>query len=148
MAEQVKAQLVGDKAQALAREAGEAALAAWKGGTAPAGLQPAVTVSRDRPSVVGPKEVAAAMKLDVSTLPAWGGVDLGRQGHAVLKVTGVQPREPAAPELAAQELRQYEQWWTSAEGAAYYEHLKQRFKVDIKVPRPAPKSATTGQNNG
>ncbi len=144
VAERVKAQLVGDKAQALAREAGEAALAAWKGGTAPAGVQPAVTVSRDRPSVLGPKEVAAAMKLDVSALPAWGGVDLGRQGYAVLKVTGVQPREAAAPELAAQELRQYEQWWTSAEGAAYYEHLKQRFKVDIKVPRPASKSATNG----
>jgi peptidyl-prolyl cis-trans isomerase D len=33
------------------------------------------------------------------------------------------------------------QWWSEAEGLAYYETLKQRYKAEIKVPRPLP--ATT-----
>ena len=45
---------------------------------------------------------------------------------------------PAA-EIATQELRQYDQWWSSAEGQAYYEALKKRLKVEVKVAKPVVK---------
>ena len=36
----------------------------------------------------------------------------------------------------AMQKQQYLQWLAGAEGAAYYELLKARFKVQIKVDRP------------
>ena len=38
----------------------------------------------------------------------------------------------------ADPLQQFDQWLGTAEGMAYYELLKQRFKVQIKAPRPTP----------
>ena len=47
--------------------------------------------------------------------------------------------------LLAQEVQQVNQWWSSAEGEAYYETLKDRFKARILVPRPAANAAPTAQ---
>jgi peptidyl-prolyl cis-trans isomerase D len=45
---------------------------------------------------------------------------------------------PASTEVAAKQDRaQYAQWWTAAESQAYYGLLKERFKANITVPRPA-----------
>jgi peptidyl-prolyl cis-trans isomerase D len=38
--------------------------------------------------------------------------------------------------MAKQEAQQYGQLWASAESLAYYELLKDRFKVQFKVPKP------------
>lgn len=134
--DRVKDLLLNQKAQALAREEAEKNLAAWKGGSE-AKLPPAVLVSRDKPGTLRPKELSAALRADMGTAPAWLSVDLGDQGFSVLKVSKIVPREPPTAEVATQELRQYGQWWASAEGAAYYNALKKRFKVEIKVPQPA-----------
>jgi peptidyl-prolyl cis-trans isomerase D len=64
------------------------------------------------------------------------GVDLGAQGYAVAKVNRLVPRQTPNEQVAQQERQQYLQWWSNAEGLAYYELLKDRFKVQIKVPRP------------
>ena len=55
----------------------------------------------------------------------------------MVKVNRVQPREVGkqAGEEAAQR-QQFQQWLGTAEGIAYFEMLKERFKVQIKVPRP------------
>ena len=66
----------------------------------------------------------------------WTGVDLGAAGYMVVKVNRVVPRQAPDAQRAQQERQQYEQWLTTAEGLAYYELLKQRFKVQIKAPRP------------
>lgn len=134
--DRVKDLLLNQKAQALAREEAEKNLAAWKGGSE-AKLSPAVLVSRDKPGTLQPKELSAALRADMGTAPAWLSVDLGDQGFSVIKVSKIVPREPPTAEVATQELRQYGQWWASAEGAAYYNALKKRFKVEIKVPQPA-----------
>ena len=134
--DRVKDLLLNQKAQALAREEAEKNLAAWKGGSE-AKLSPAVLVSRDKPGTLRPKELSAALRADMGTAPAWLSVDLGDQGFSVIKVSKIVPREPPTAEVATQELRQYGQWWASAEGAAYYNALKKRFKVEIKVPQPA-----------
>lgn len=131
----VREVLLNERAQALAKAEGEKALAAWKAG-GEAKLNSAVVVSRNKPEGLQTREVMAALSADLTQAPAWVGVDLGPQGYTVIKVLKVQPREAPAPDMAKQEVQQYEQWWTSAEGQAYYELLKKRFKVDIKVAKP------------
>ncbi|MNF17939.1 hypothetical protein D3C80_2217410 [compost metagenome] len=72
----------------------------------------------------------------MNALPAWVGVDLGDQGYAVVKVNAIVPRPAQDAQAVAAQKQQYAQWWAGAEGAAYYELLKARFKVQIKVDRP------------
>ena len=52
----------------------------------------------------------------------------------------------AKQQLWTQAKPQYVQWLATAEGLAYYELLKQRFKVQIKVPRPEAVTAVTAEN--
>lgn len=135
--ESVKERLVAQRAAELAREEGEKKLAAWKAGGDTAGLNAAVTVSRDNPQGVLPQVLTAALSADPKGLPAWVGVSLGDQGHAVVRVDKVLPREPGDEQRLAQEVQQYTQWWSAAEGQAYYDMLRERFKVRILVPEPA-----------
>ena len=76
------------------------------------------------------------MSVDQGALPAWVGVDLGDDGYRVAQVTRLVEGAPVPAETAAQRHQQYLQWWTNSEALAYYELLKQRFKAQIKVPRP------------
>jgi peptidyl-prolyl cis-trans isomerase D len=107
-------------------------------------LQPVAVVSRDKPQGLQPQELSAALRADTANLPNWVGIDLGAQGYAVLKVIKQQNRETPTAEQATQELRQYGQWWASAEGQAYYNLLKKRLKVEMKVPQPVVGSAKQG----
>ena len=66
---------------------------------------------------------------------------MGDLGYVVAKVNRVLPQTTPEPQISAQRHQQYVQWWSEAEGLAYYETLKQRYKAEIKVPRPLP--ATT-----
>jgi peptidyl-prolyl cis-trans isomerase D len=84
-----------------------------------------------------PKQVIeAALRADPAKLPALVGVDLGPEGYAVVKVNKLLPRDTVAPQQAQQEIAQFTRAWGTAETLAYYELLKQRFKVQINVPRP------------
>ena len=140
--EKVRTLYVAEKSAQLARAEGEAKLAAWKAapGSA-AGLSAPVTVSRDQPQNQPAPVVTAALHSPVDKLPAWEGVDLGPQGYAVLKVNRIVEREASDDAQARMERQQYTQAWGTAEALAYYELLKQRFKVQIKAPRPTAESA-------
>ncbi|MDO8904740.1 SurA N-terminal domain-containing protein [Hydrogenophaga sp.] len=133
----VQGRLVAQRSAEMAREEGERKLEAWKAGGDTAGLAAAVTISRDNPQGVLPQVLAAALSADPKALPAWVGVSLGGQGHAVVRVDKVLPREAGDEQRLAQEVQQYTQWWSAAEGQAYYDMLKERFKVRILVPEPA-----------
>ena len=133
--------LIAEKSAELARKDAEAKKAAWTGNAAPAaGLAPAVVVSRDQtqnlPRAVGD----AALRASPDSLPSWVSADLGSQGTAVVKVLRIIPREGVDAQQAAQQRQQLQQWWTTAEGFAYYEMLKERFKVQIKPTRPQSSS--------
>lgn len=141
---QVRKRLMGEKAQAMAREAGEKALAAGKAGETLPKLSALQVVSRDKPLTLTPKELTGVLRADMANAPAWVGLDLGAQGYAVYKVVRTLERDAPAAGVAEQELRQYGQWWGSAEGMAYLNALKTRFKVEIKVPRPAQISLAGG----
>ncbi|WP_234263109.1 SurA N-terminal domain-containing protein [Hydrogenophaga sp. NFH-34] len=134
--EQVRAQLVAQRSAQLAREAGAQRLEALKAGGDASGLPAAVTVSRDQPQGVSAAVLRAALSAPATTLPAWAGVDLGAQGYAIVKVEKLLPRSEAEAARRTQERQQYAQWWTTAEAQAYYETLKDRFKVRILVPEP------------
>ncbi|WP_288482409.1 SurA N-terminal domain-containing protein [uncultured Acidovorax sp.] len=133
--------LIAEKSAELARKDAEAKKAAWTGNAAPAaGLAPAVVVSRDQTQNLPRAVVDAALRASPDNLPAWVSADLGSQGTAVVKVLRIIPREGTDAQQAAQQRQQLQQWWTTAEGFAYYEMLKERFKVQIKPTRPQSSS--------
>jgi peptidyl-prolyl cis-trans isomerase D len=131
----VRERVVAAKAAELARKEGEARLAAWKAQPDSAQLPPAIVVSRQASSE--PRQVVeAALRADPTKLPALAGVDLGAEGYAVVKVNKVLPRETQAADRAKLETEQYNRAWGNAEALAYYNMLKDRFKVQINVPKP------------
>ena len=133
--------LIAEKSAELARKDAEAKKAEWTGNAAPAaGLAPAVVVSRDQTQNLPRAVVDAALRASPDNLPAWVSADLGSQGTAVVKVLRIIPREGVDAQQAAQQRQQLQQWWTTAEGFAYYEMLKERFKVQIKPNRPQSSS--------
>lgn len=134
--DQVRARLVAQRAAELAKEEGEKQLAAWKGGADARALGQTLTVSREAPLDLDPRVLDAALSADPKALPAWVGVSLGDQGYAVVQVQDVKARSDVPAERLAQEVKQVAQWWSGAEGLAYYETLKARYKASIKVPKP------------
>jgi peptidyl-prolyl cis-trans isomerase D len=92
-----------------------------------------VTVSREQKQQVPNEVVEAALKANTKTLPAWVGVDLGAAGYAVVKVEKVLARDAAQTQNRDRERAQYAQWWASAEAMAYYNLLKEKFKVQTKA---------------
>jgi peptidyl-prolyl cis-trans isomerase D len=138
--EEVKAQLreqvVAAKSAELARKEGEAKLAAWKAAPASAQLGAAEPLSRQDAAKQPRQVIDAALRADPAKLPVLVGVDLGPQGYAVMQVNKVLPREAPPAAQAQQEQQQYGRAWAMAEGIAYYDTLKERFKVQILVPKP------------
>jgi peptidyl-prolyl cis-trans isomerase D len=140
--DKVRDKVIAAKSAELARKDGMAKLAAWKANPASAQLPAAVVVSRQQTQQQPAPVIEAVLRADPTALPAFTGVDLGEQGYAVAKVAKVVPREAPSPEQAKAEREQYERLWASAEGMAYYNLLKTRFKAQILVAKPedtAPK---------
>ena len=135
--DKIRAQLVTERAAVLAKTEGEAKLAAWTTKADGATFGAPVTVSRRESQSQPLAIIDAALRADASKLPALVGVDLGTQGYAVVRVTKVVPRTPSAPEQAQQENAQVGQSVAAAEDVAYYNLLKERFKAEILVPKPA-----------
>jgi peptidyl-prolyl cis-trans isomerase D len=135
--DKVRERVVAAKAAELAKKDGAEKLAAWKANPASANLPAAITLSRQETQQQPQAVIEAALRADPAKLPAFAGVDLGEQGYAVVKVDKVLPREAPAPDAAKLQSQQYAQWWSSAETLAYYNMLKDRFKVQINVPKPS-----------
>jgi peptidyl-prolyl cis-trans isomerase D len=123
-------------ALAAARQAGLDKLTAWKADAAQASLGKAEVLTRSAANKWPPALLEAVMLAPAQPLPAWVGADLGAQGYAVARVNKVLP----SPDLTSrqQERAQLAQWMSTAEGLAYYNYLKERYKVVIKEPRPSP----------
>ena len=132
----VRERLVAARAAELARKDGEARLAQWKSRPAQAESSPAVIVSRDQPQGLLPKVLDAALRADPAALPAQVGVDLGADGYAVLNVKRIVSHTAPDDAVAKQSRSQIVQLWVTAENQAYYEMLKERYKVRIIAPRP------------
>jgi peptidyl-prolyl cis-trans isomerase D len=142
--EDVRKRLVAQRATQMAQEEGASKLAAWKAAPNAAALPAAVVVSREKAQGLPSTVLNAMLNSNPTQLPAWKGVSLGDQGYAVVKVEKVLPRESRDAKALQQEAQQYGQWWAAAEGQAYYNALKERFKVRIDVPAPKPVSGAAG----
>lgn len=137
----VRERVVQARAAELARQEGQQKLAAWKAAPAGASLGKTLVVSRDQPQDLPAAVLDAVLRADTSQLPQWVGVDLGGQGYAVARINQRVARAAPAADAQRQDRAQYAQWWMQAEGQAYYQWLQERFKVQIKVPRPAAPAA-------
>jgi peptidyl-prolyl cis-trans isomerase D len=133
----VREKVIAQRGLELAKKDGAEKLAAWKAAPATAVLPAAVVASRDQPQNVPQPVLEAALRADTTTLPAWIGVDLGAQGYAIAKVNSVVVRPAPVDATAKQERAQYSQMWSKAESLAYYNVLKERYKTQIIVPKPA-----------
>lgn len=133
----VREKVVAQLALQLAKKEGEMKLASLKSNAASVTLPAALVVSRDQPQSAPAQVIEAVMRADASSLPSFMGIDLGAQGFAVVKFNAVIARKPPEEAAAKQERAQYLQGWSAAEGLAYYNMLKERFKVQIKVAKPS-----------
>ncbi len=144
----VKDRVIAQKSVELAKKEGEEKLTAWKANAAAATFPPAATVSRDQPQNTPPQVLDAALRADGAALPLMTGVDLGPQGYAIVRVIAAVAR-PAPPEATAkQEQAQYSQGWSNAEGLAYYNLLKERYKAQILVAKPVRSAAGSASTGG
>ena len=139
---QVRERLQASRGAELAKKEGMSQLAAWKAKPDSATLPAAINVSRDQPQNQPAALVEAALRADTSALPAFVGVDLGAQGYAVVKVNKTLARTGVTDESAKQDRAQYTQAWVTAENAAYYQLLKERFKVKINAAKGDGKTDT------
>ncbi|NKE65112.1 peptidyl-prolyl cis-trans isomerase [Ramlibacter sp. RBP-2] len=135
--DRVRERLVAARSAELARKDGAARLAAWKAALASASLPPPVVLSRVETRNQPLPVIEAVLRVDPAALPGWAGIDLGNDGYVVAKVNKVIPRPAPAPQMAQQERQEYAQAWATAENLAYYNMLKDRFKAQILVPKPA-----------
>jgi peptidyl-prolyl cis-trans isomerase D len=132
----VRGRVVAEQAAALAKADGEKRLAEVRD-DAEAKLPITATVSRLQPSNLSRQVIEAALGADPDKLPVTQGVDLGNQGYAVMRVKGIVARDPAAAGGEDALRGQFAQALSAAESQAYYDALKQRYKVTILAPAAA-----------
>jgi len=140
--DQVRAAYLAERGAQLARQAGQQQLKAWQANPASAtGLPAPVTLSRQAGQQQPAALIEAVLRADPAKLPAFTGVDLGAGGYAIAQVEKVLPWTAPDKTQAAQNLANYQQLWSQAEAAAYYDYLKDRYKAQILVPEPKGLSA-------
>ncbi|SAL44691.1 SurA N-terminal domain-containing protein [Caballeronia humi] len=127
----VRAKVVAEEAAAIAKKEGAAKLAELQKSNATAGLSSASTVSRNDPQGLPPAALSAIFKADASKLPAYVGVDLGKDGYAIYRVNGIAKATPVAADRLAGAQQQVAQVYAQAEMEAYLEALKARSKVKL-----------------
>jgi peptidyl-prolyl cis-trans isomerase D len=121
----------------LARQAGEARLAAVKASGDATGFGEAKVLSRTmQQPPINPTAAIAVLKADVSKLPAYVGVELPGQGYGVYRIGKVV--QPAQPDQARrkQEAEQIARAVGGAELYGYVEALKHKAKAKVNV-KPA-----------
>lgn len=138
---QVRERLVASRALEQAKKDGADKLAALQVNPGAVSFPAALTIARDAAQGLPGAVVDAALKASAGKLPAFAGAEVGGQGYVVVRVNKVLPRNAVEEAKSKQEQAQVAQWVAAAESSAYYESLKQRFKVQIKVPAPVAAKA-------
>lgn len=138
--DRVREQLIATQAAEAARREGQNKLKAWEVQPDQAALDAAVVLSRASVQSGQPQAlVDAVMQAKTQKLPAWVGADLGAQGYVLARIDKVLPPDAKAIGDLKQVRQQYAQLWAQAETEAYYNALKDRFKVKL-VAKPATAS--------
>ena len=138
----VRAKVVAVEAAQAAVKDGEAKLAELQKSNATTGFSSVVKVSRNDAQGVPPLALAAIFKTDSSKLPAYVGVDLGKDGYAIYRVNGIEKSDPVSADRLASAQQQVAQVYAQAEVEAYLDALKARSNVKITH---LPSTADQGQ---
>jgi peptidyl-prolyl cis-trans isomerase D len=122
--------LTEERALALARESGQAALLIARETTAPEGFGPAEVVSRRDTRNLSPAEVGAVMRLAADKVPSVIGVDTP-MGFSLLNVQAITAGESLAPEQVEQIRQQLAQAWGLAEEQSALQVLRLQYDTQI-----------------
>jgi peptidyl-prolyl cis-trans isomerase D len=140
--ERVREKLLGVRSFEMAKKEGTDKLTAWKAAPATAVMQDPVVLARNQPQNLPMPLIEAALKADTSKLPEFVGVEVTGRAYFVAKINKVLPPTAADEDLVKQARSQVSQAWVAAEDQAYYNLLKERFKTNIVMAKPAAKAAT------
>lgn len=126
----------------LAKQAGEAKLAALKQKDDTAGFAEAKSVSRVKDQGLSADVVTALMKAETGKLPAYVGVTLPGQGYSVFRISKV--GQPATPDTARRQAEQQQvaDALAQQEMLAYLNVLKEKAKVKILKAAAKPAGAS------
>jgi peptidyl-prolyl cis-trans isomerase D len=129
----IRQRVAQEEALRLARQAGEAKLAAARASGDASGFGDAKTVSRTKQPTINEAAALAVLKADTSKLPAYVGVELPGQGYGVYRIAKVS--QPAQPDLARrqQEAEQISSAVGGGETYGFVEALKHKAKAKINV---------------
>jgi peptidyl-prolyl cis-trans isomerase D len=129
----IRQRVTQEEAAKLARQAGEAKLAAAKASGDATGFGEAKTVSRTKQPPINETAAIAVLKADTSKLPAYVGVEIPGQGYGVYRIVKV--GQPAQPDQARrkQEAEQIGRAVGNAETYGFVEALKHKAKAKINV---------------
>lgn len=143
--DQAKHDLIAQEALSLAVQAGQNAAQEWNTDPAKAKLQAPLIVSRLQTNGLSGQAIEQALLASASQLPVFVGLEQGKNGYLVVKVDRVIPaNEPNQGQsekdfkiTQEQYFSGYNQSLAQAQMKAYYNLLKQEYKVQIRVPKPA-----------
>lgn len=129
----IRQRVTQEEAMRLARQAGEAALAAVKASGDVSGFGEPKLVSRTQQPPIDPAAAMAVLKADVAKLPAYLGVEIPGLGYGVYRINKVS--QPAQPDQARrkQEAEQIANAMGQQELYNYVEALKKKAKAEIHV---------------
>ena len=127
----IRQRVTVEEAVKLAKQAGEAKIAAAKASGDATGFGEAKIVSRTKQPTIAPQAAIAVLKADVSKLPAYVGVDLPGQGFGVYRIGKV--TQSATPDAARRksEMEQINAAVGQQDMYHFIDGLKQKSKVKI-----------------
>ena len=126
----IRETLTQERALALARESGQAALLVASETKAPEGFGPAEVVSRRDSRNLLPAELGAVMRLAADKVPSVIGVDT-QIGFSLLNVQAVTAGESLPPEQIDQIRQQLAQAWGLAEERGALQVLRSQYDTQI-----------------
>ncbi|PSB92253.1 SurA N-terminal domain-containing protein [Candidatus Pandoraea novymonadis] len=128
---QVISKLTLELAAREAKKVGEAKLKALKKGELSTGFGVVQVISRDNQRKLSPSVLGAIFSVDTKTMPAYVGVDLGKEGYAIYRISRVSKNPVQDSERIFVESQKLRQMMVQAEWNAYVASLRTRSKVKI-----------------
>jgi len=141
VADAIRQKVTLEEAEKLAKQAGEAKIAAAKASGNADGFGPAKTVSRAKQPEIELGAVGDLLKADVTKLPALVGVNLPGVGYGVYRINKVTQPAEADPTRRTMEHQQFNGVAGQLEATAYLAALKTKAKTKINEKALAAKPA-------
>lgn len=129
----IRQRVTQEEALRLARQAGEAKLAAAKASGDASGFGEVKVISRTQEPTINPAGALAALKADTTKLPAYVGVELPGVGYGVYRIGKVSQPAQLDEARRAQEAQQISSLVGQAELYNYVEAIKAKAKAKINV---------------